>query len=171
MQTAATVEVLSQSTVTMPGVPVITEKAVFPHDDDDFEMIRQYNGTHSALSDISSRANFAHCVESSGKPSGQQPASSQSPQQQPRRVPSPVIPDESEEKRAVPSDIDSIVSHAETLFKQNSHKETRAYLKAALPAHRTEKELVRLGRGFLFVVVWNLIICFSSGVSHELAIP
>lgn len=138
----------------MPGVAVIAEKAVFPDDDSDFEMIRQYNGTQSAILGISHQAHFplVRCVESSGKPSGQQPTSSQSPQE-PGRVSASAIPDENEEKRAVPSDIDSIVSHAETLFKQNSHKETRAYLKAALPAHRAEKELVKLAVGhFLHLV-------------------
>lgn len=74
----------------------------------------------------------------------------------------------------MPSDIDSIVSHAENLFEQNSHKETRAYLKAALPAHRTEKELVRLESCMYFhvgVTDSRVLLCSSSGVSHELAIP
>lgn len=42
---AASVEVLSQSALTTPEIPVLEEKAVFPHDESDFEMIRQHNGT------------------------------------------------------------------------------------------------------------------------------
>lgn len=44
---AASVEVLSNSALTTPEIPVLTEKAVFPSDESDFELIRQHNGMNS----------------------------------------------------------------------------------------------------------------------------
>ncbi|KAF4140532.1 hypothetical protein GN958_ATG10251 [Phytophthora infestans] len=53
--TAASMEIFTHSSRTEHDIPVLLEKAVFPHDASDFELIRQHDAVHSAAT--TSRAN------------------------------------------------------------------------------------------------------------------
>ncbi|RLN46627.1 hypothetical protein BBJ29_004464 [Phytophthora kernoviae] len=122
--TAASLELFTGSPLASPGVPVLVEKAVFPHNGSDFELIQQHESLTLAKQND-------HKVS---------------------RSPS-VMGTDDEEKEYAPGDIDAVIKRADALFEQDQHAQTREYLKAELPKHPPSVELLwRLARACNYLV-------------------
>ncbi|ETO68614.1 hypothetical protein F444_14546 [Phytophthora nicotianae P1976] len=123
--TAASMELFTRSSRGIDqDIPVLEEKAVFPHDASDFELIRQHNAS-SALQNskgvITRPARHAN--------------------------------DADEEKESVPGDIAAVIKRADELFEQGQHAQTREYLKAELPKYPPSVEMLwRLARACNYLV-------------------
>ncbi|KAG6611216.1 Regulator of microtubule dynamics protein [Phytophthora cinnamomi] len=125
--TAASMELFTRSSTLTPEVPVLEEKAVFPHDARDFELIRQHDG--SAPSSVT-------------KADGQQAS-------RPARTEN----SDEEEKSSIPGDIESIITRADELFEQGHHAQTREYLKDELSKYPPSVEMLwRLARACNYLV-------------------
>ncbi|KAE9342057.1 hypothetical protein PF008_g10339 [Phytophthora fragariae] len=125
--TAASMELFTRSSRVAQEVPVLEDKAVFPHDARDIELIRQHEGANpSAVT----------------KTDGQQTSR-----------PAPAANSDDEEKSSVPGDIEAIIKRADDLFEQEQHTESREYLKAELPKYPPSVEMLwRLARACNYLV-------------------
>ncbi|KAJ0405951.1 hypothetical protein P43SY_005517 [Pythium insidiosum] len=130
--TASSVDVLSTPSAATPHV--VDSKAVFPHDDSDFELIRRFDDAASSSSP-------------------NEPAPSLSPSPSSPIASRAAEADESEEKDDVPHDLASIISRAEALFAENQHRATREFLRSVLPEHPNEIDVLwRLARACNYLV-------------------
>uniref|UniRef100_K3X622 Regulator of microtubule dynamics protein 1 n=1 Tax=Globisporangium ultimum (strain ATCC 200006 / CBS 805.95 / DAOM BR144) TaxID=431595 RepID=K3X622_GLOUD len=125
--TAASVEVLSHSALTAPEIPVLTEKAVFPSDDSDFELIRQHNGDSLAAPQnpqATPKDNNRSLADLNGAVAGSSFGQAQ-----------------------LSSELSAILKRADELSEQNQQWEAREYLLLVLPEYSDEVEVLwRLAR-------------------------
>ncbi|KAG3204635.1 hypothetical protein PC128_g1772 [Phytophthora cactorum] len=123
--TAASMDLFTRSSRVDQEIQVLEEKAVFPHDASDFELIRQHDARNAALketNDITTRP--------ARRGSG-----------------------DDEEKDCVPGDIVAVIKRADVLFEQGQHAQTREYLKAELPKYSPSVEMLwRLARACNYLV-------------------
>ncbi|GMG15014.1 unnamed protein product [Phytophthora fragariaefolia] len=116
---AASMELFTRSPRLVQEVPVLEEKAVFPHGAKDFELIRQHDGA--------------------GPATGTKPDD-----QRAQRSGHAASNEDDEEKSEIPADIEAIIQRADDLFEQGQHAQTREYLKAELPKYPPSVEMVRM---------------------------
>ncbi|TYZ67053.1 hypothetical protein PybrP1_003855 [[Pythium] brassicae (nom. inval.)] len=126
--TAASVEVLSQSALTTPELPVLENKAVFPHDESDFALIRQHNGESLAAPTAAAQKRSAE--------------SDASAPQQPSGALSSGAP-----TAGLSSALAEITKTADAFSDRDEHSEAREYLLSVLPDHPDEVDVLwRLAR-------------------------
>ncbi|GLE01243.1 hypothetical protein PINS_up010073 [Pythium insidiosum] len=139
--TTATVDVLTTASTAAAAPQLVDAKAVFPHDDGDFELIRRYDDAAAASVSASNAPSTVDAADAHATPAQQQ-------QQAPD-----ANDDDSEEKDDVPTDLAAIIARAESLFAENQHRATREFLRSVLPQHPQEIDILwRLARACNYLV-------------------
>ncbi|CAI5729931.1 unnamed protein product [Hyaloperonospora brassicae] len=122
--TAAGTELVTRSRRVSAYMPIVEEKAVFPHDARDFELIRRRDAREE-VSKASKENNNGDTSRSD------------------RRV----VHGDDENKNSAFEDAATIIERADELFEQEEHARTREYLKAKLLDYPTSVEMLwRLAR-------------------------
>lgn len=138
---ASGLDVLNQNAVRASEVAVLSEKAVFPHDERDFELIDQHRGSAMARqrNDVNDESDSERTSEGA---SYEESSDSEVLQKEAESSQQHTFDADNEEKFEAPVDLETVIRQADHLFEQGSHERSREFLKDMLLTYPNEVEIV-----------------------------